>query len=585
MLKKFFKWIIRTVIVIVILIAIVATSKYISHRVPNDSVLVVTLSGSVVERGSNGVLGLVDNDQTPLNFVRRAIDRGAKDRRIVGLAVKVIDPQMDLAQAQEIAALIKSFRKTGKWTAAYIESAGDFGPGNLPYAVAAAADEVSLMPQGSLGITGVGIRELFARGTLDWIGIHPNFGAIGKYKSAGNIFTQKDFTPAQHEEDDALAGDMYNQIVAQIALERHIDPAAVKGFVDQAPLNADVSLKDKLVDHVEYEDQFTDRAKHRGGDSEHKLVDYSDYSSSGSIFASFAPGGDKLAIVYGSGAIERGQGGFDPMLSPEGNAMGADDIVAAFKSAREDDSVRGVVFRVNSPGGDVIASELIRRQVELTAAKKPVVISMSGYAASGGYWISTPAAAIIADPGTITGSIGVLGGKFNITPATQKAYLNTGAISYGANADMFDAFTDFTPAQAAVFQNQMLGDTYQYFVKIVAAGRHLSVEDVDAIAQGRVWMGDQALPIKLVDSLGTFDDALRKVKELARLDPNKEIAIEELPEQPSIIQALLSGRVNAAYALDADPARALGPIAKMIRAAIDGHAGFGAAYCPVVPML
>ncbi|MHB8380789.1 MAG: S49 family peptidase, partial [Candidatus Binataceae bacterium] len=245
MLKKFFKWVLRIVIVIVVLIAIVATSKYISHRVPDGSVLVVTLSGSVVERGSNGVLGLVgNNNETPLNFVRRAIDRGAKDRRIIGLGIKVIDPQMDLAQAQEIAALIKSFRKTGKWTAAYIESAGDFGPGNLPYVVAAAADQVSLMPQGSLGITGVGIREMFARGTLDWVGIHPNFGAIGKYKSAGNVFTQKDFTPAQHEEDDAIASDMYNQIVGQIAAERHIDQSMVKGFVDQAPLNADTSLKD-----------------------------------------------------------------------------------------------------------------------------------------------------------------------------------------------------------------------------------------------------------------------------------------------------------------------------------------------------
>ncbi|HUY27138.1 MAG TPA: signal peptide peptidase SppA [Candidatus Binataceae bacterium] len=585
MLKKILKWIIRTAVTIAVLGAIIVGSQYIAHRVSNDSVLVVKLSGSVVERGSNGVLGLIDNDETPLNFVRRAIDRGAKDHRIVGLAVEVVDPQMDLAQAQELAALIKSFAKRGKWTAAYIESAGDFGPGNLPYMVAAAANEVSLMPQGSLGITGVSIREVFARGTLDWIGIHPNFGAIGKYKSAGNIFTQKDFTPAQREEDEALAGDMFNQIVAQIAAERHLDPSAVKAFVDLAPLNAAASLNDKLIDHVEYEDQFTDRVKHHGGGAKHKLTDYAAYSGSASLLGLFTTGGDKIAVVYGSGAIERGQGGFDPMLSPEGNAMGSDDIVAAFKSAREDDSVRAVVFRVNSPGGDVIASDLIRRQVELTAAKKPVVISMSGYAASGGYWISTPAAALIADPGTITGSIGVLGGKFNLGPATQKAFLNSGAISYGANADMFDAFTDFTPAQAAMFQNQMLGDTYKYFLKIVADGRHLSVADVDQIAQGRVWTGQQALPIKLVDSLGTFDDALRKVKELARLDPNQEIAIEELPEQPGIVQALLSGRVNAAHALAANPADALEPLAKMIRAAISGSAGFGAAYCPIVPML
>lgn len=584
MLKRFYRWLIRTVIIAVVLAAIVVTSQYIAHRVPNDSILVVTLSGSVVERGSSGVLGLIGSAETPLNFVRRAIDRGRRDSRIVGLEVKVVDPAMDLAQAQAIAALIKSFGKSGKWTAAYIESAGDFGPGNLPYLVAAACDEVSMMPHESLGITGVAIREMFARGTLDWIGVHPNFAAIGKYKSAANIFTQKDFTPAQHEEDDVLAAGMYNQIVNQIAAERHLEAAAVKGFIDQAPLSTQASLKDRLIDRIEYEDQFTDRLKHRGG-GEHPFENYADYGRSHSPISLTLMGGDKIAVIYGTGAIERGQGGFNPLLSPTGNAMASDDIVTAFKTARKDDSVRGVIFRINSPGGDVTASELIRRQVELTAKKKPVVISMSGFAASGGYWISTPADAIIAEPGTITGSIGVLGGKFNVGPAAAKAYLNTGAIAYGANADMFDSFDDFTAAQAAIFQNQLLGDTYQYFLKIVANGRKLTVADVSQIAQGRVWTGEQALPLKLVDSLGTFDDALSKVKELARLNPHQAISIEELPARPSLLQSLLAGRLDAARALGSGSASAILPLTRLVHAVLTGHTGFGMAYCPVVPML
>ena len=188
----------------------------------------------------------------------------------------------------------------------------------------------------------------------------------------------------------------------------------------------------------------------------------------------------------------------------------SDDFTEAFKTAREDDSVRAVILRVDSPGGSVIASELIRHAAELTANKKPIIVSMSGYAASGGYWVSTPATFIIAEPGTITGSIGVLGGKFNLAPAAQKIYLNSGAVGRGANVEMFDEFTDFTPGQMKIFQEQMLGDTYHKFLKVVADSRHMSIDAVDTIAQGRVWTGEQAAHLKLVDQLGGFSDALER---------------------------------------------------------------------------
>jgi protease-4 len=583
MIKRFVRWIIRTVITLVVIAAIVIASDFISHRVPSDSVLVVRLTGPVVERGSNGVLGLLNTHQTPLNYVRSAVDRGIRDPRIVGLAVKIIDPEMDLAQAQELSGMIQRFQKSGKWTTAYIETAGEFDPGNLPIMVACAAGEVSIMPQGELNLVGVGVREMFARGTMDWLGIRPNFAAIGQYKTAGNIFTQTDFTPAQREEDTALVNDMYDQIVNQIAAERHLDPAAINAIVAQAPIEAAQGLKAHLVDRLEYEDQFDHRVKNHGG-VKHRMISYANYTRS-SLLGSFEGPSNKIAVVYGVGAIDRGQGGFDPLLSPGGTAMGSDDIVSAFKQAREDDSVRAVMFRINSPGGSVIASELIRRAVELTAEKKPVVVSMSGYGASGGYWVSTPAAKIIADPGTITGSIGVLGGKFNIGPATQKIHLNTGSVTRGANVEMFDMFTDFTPAQAKMFQDEILGDTYQHFLKIVAQSRKMTVEQVDQVAQGRVWTGKQALPIKLVDSLGGFDDALGAAKKLAGLPEGQPVQLEELPQQPGILQQLLSGRINEARALGLGSARGAFAFGRLMRAALDGHGGFGAAYCPVVPIM
>jgi protease-4 len=534
----------------------------------------------VVERGGTGVLGLLSKKQTALNELRNAIDRGARDPKIVGLEVKVINPEMELAQAQELVALIKSFKSHGKWTAAYIETAGESGLGNLPYVVASACDEVSLMPQGELNLMGVQLRELFMRGTLDWMGITPNFASAGQYKSAANMFTNKDFTPAQKEEDEGLAGSLYDQIVAAIAAERNLSPDTIKGLIDQAPLNADAGLKARLVDRLEYEDEFSERVKSHGG-SVHTVVDYANYARA-SLFTNLG-GGDRIAVIYGDGEIQREGEGFSPFSGPETTAMTSDDMTEAFKSARENDDVRAVILRVNSPGGSMLASELIGREVDLTAKKKPVVVSMSGYAASGGYLISIPAAKIIAEPGTITGSIGVLGGKFNFSPAAQKLYANTDAASRGANVGMFDMWTDFTPAQSKQFQYEITRN-YQYFLKLVAAGRHITVEQADAVAQGRVWTGDQALKLKLVDSLGGLDDAMAAAKGLARLAPDQPVGIIELPAQPGLLQSLSSGKMVASIT-ERPGARLVEPVIELIQAALSGHAIFSAAYCPVVPML
>src|ERR1039457_3804040 len=215
MLRKTFRWLIRIVVAAVALLVIALISESISHRVRPGSVLVVTFKGAVVERGSTNFLGMLSPKETPLNIMRVALTKGAKDPRISGLAIETIDTEMELAQAQVIATLILNFKDHGKWTAAYIATAGEMSPGNLPYLVAAATGYVSLMPEGELDLVGVGVREVFARGTLDWLGVRPNFASIGKYKSAANMFTEKDFTAGQREEDEALVGGMFDQIVSQ----------------------------------------------------------------------------------------------------------------------------------------------------------------------------------------------------------------------------------------------------------------------------------------------------------------------------------------------------------------------------------
>ena len=283
-------------------------------------------------------------------------------------------------------------------------------------------------------------------------------------------------------------------------------------------------------------------SKHYGG-HDHKVIKYSDYQH-----VSLLPHlghRDRLAVIYADGAIQQGQGGFDPLLSPSGNGVGSDDMVEALDQARDDDSVRAVVLRINSPGGSVIASELIRRAAELLAKDKPLVVSMSGYAASGGYWIAMPAAKIFAEPATITGSIGVLGGKFNIAPLMTSIGVNSAAISHGANATMFDAFSDFTPAQQQQFRDQILGETYQHFVNLVAHRRGLTPARVDQIAQGRVWTGAEAIKLKLVDGSGGLDEAIKAARELAKVPEDTKLGLLELPAPPGLLTSLMKGKMGA----------------------------------------
>jgi protease-4 len=581
MLKRLFRRLVRVVVFAAMILVVVSVARFFAHRYRPGSVIVLQLDGPLLERGGYTLVGLTQPHQTSLNLVRRALKGAENDPRITGLAVKVLDPEMELAQAQELSGLITEFSQHGKWTTAYLETAGESGYGNLPYLVASAAKEVSMMPQGEMNLLGVSIRQLFARGLLDWVKIRPELDAIGKYKDAGNIFTQKNYTAPQYEQDDALAGGMFDQIVIQTARHRHLAPDAIRAVINRAPISANEALRVRLLDRLEYEDQFDERVKHYRGEH-HDLIDYDSYTP---LNQSWLPSHSKIAIVYGVGAIERGASSYDPVLSPGSTSMGSDDMAEAFKKARDDSSIRAVVFRINSPGGSVIASELIRHQVELCASKKPVVISMSAYAASGGYWIATPGAQIFADPGTITGSIGVLGGKFDLSGAAQAIGLNTAAVMRGRNAEMFDPFTGFTPSQAELFHNQILGETYEYFLKLVAERRRLTLNQVNDIAQGRVWTGEQAVQNKLVDKLGGFDEALNQAKILARMGPEERVQLVELPSQPGLLARLLTRRIYGEAQLSPALPHVLEPLFRLARAASVSRGLIGQAYCPLVPVL
>jgi protease-4 len=585
MLRRILRWILRAAATVLVLFIIAIVVDYFTHRVPSNAVLEIKLTGTLVERGNTNWLGaLRGTDQTALNNVRSAIHNAERDQRIVGLSLKVIDPEMEMAQAQEIADAVAGFAKKGKWTAAYIETAGEFALGNLAYMVASPAGEVSMMPQGELNLVGIGMQEIFLRGALDWVGVRPDLYAIGKYKTAANMFLDKQMNDAQREADEGLIKSLYGQLTARIAAQRHLEQSAVIALINQAPFTAADGLRNRLIDKLEYEDQFDDRIKNRDG-TKHETVDYLSYVRPRFLSGLHAAGG-RIAVVYGSGEIDRGKGGYDPLLSPGGSSMGSDTMSDAFEQVRDDDSIKAVIFRIDSPGGSVVASELIRREVELTAKKKPLVVSMSGYAASGGYWVSTPAIKIIADPGTVTGSIGVLGGKFNVAPALAKLGVNTDSVSEGDNVTMFDSFTDFTPAQTAMLRDRMLGDVYKQFVQRVAQSRHLSVDQVEKIAQGRVWTGEQALTFKLVDQLGDFDAALKEAKTQAKLPLDKPVELVSLPRQPSLVEQVLgAGAVDSRAALGGALSGVLAPWLRLLREERIQSGAAGALYCAHLPFV
>jgi protease-4 len=433
-----------------------------------------------------------------------------------------------------------------------------------------------------LNLVGIGIQEMFLRGALDWIGVKPELYAIGKYKTAANMFVDKAMTPAQREADEGLINNMFEQLITQIAAQRHLENATVQSLVNKAPLTPQDGIQAHLLDKVEYEDQFDDRVEKWGG-AEHETVDYLSYVRSKML--GFKAGA-KIAVVYGSGEIDRGEGGYDPLTSPGGASMGSTTMSDAFEQVRNDDSIKAVIFRIDSPGGSVVASELIRREVELTANKKPLVVSMSGYAASGGYWISTPAAKVFADPGTITGSIGVLGGKFNVAPAMAKLGVTTESVSRGDNFTMFDSFTDFTPQQEATMRDRLLGDVYKQFVKRVAQSRHLSVDQVEKVAQGRVWTGQQALSFKLVDQLGDFDAALKEAKRRANIPADQAVDLVSLPRRPGVIEQLMgAGGVSSNTVVSGALIRLAAPWFRVLREQRVQSGAAGWLYCAHLPFV
>jgi protease-4 len=392
------------------------------------------------------------------------------------------------------------------------------------------------MPSTSLDLNGVATYELFLRGTLDKIGAYPDLHHIGDYKTAVNTFTERQMTPAHREMTESLNRDMYEQLVRDIAMARKKTVAEMRAIIDQGPFSPENALRAGLVDDLAYEDQLDDRVPELRETDGRRRMEGSEYQRVNPRSAGFSPR-SRIAVIYAVGAITSGKSGYDPA---SGATAGAETIVEQIRRVRDDDSVRAIVLRVDSPGGSATASDVIWRELMITRDQnpaRPLVVSMSDLAASGGYYIAMPGHVIVAQPATLTGSIGIFSGKFVTSGTLEKLGVTHETVKSGRNADLTSPFSPFSEDQRAKLLDYMQG-FYENFVEKAAAARHTTPEKIDAVAQGRVWTGQQAKQHGLVDELGGLTDAVEIAKQRAKIPAEEEVEVVVYPPRRSIYEAL-----------------------------------------------
>ena len=498
---------------------------------PGTIVLRIDLSGHLADGAeANSLSQLVLGAKPRLRDVLDAFDRAAGDPRVKGVYARLDGDSLGLATVQEVRDAIRDLRAKGKFAIAFADSFGEFGPGTRPYYLATAFDEVWLQPLGSVGLIGLHSQTPFMRGALDKLGVVPSFAHREEYKTAMNSFTETAMTPPQREEVEALLSASRGLIVRGIADGRKLAEEQVATLIDRGPFMADEAKAAGLVDHIGYRDEAIAQARQRAGAGA-ELVSVKRYlDGAGHPHDS----GAKIALIYGTGLITAGGGNANPLLG--GAELSAREVARAFRSAARDADVRAIVFRIDSPGGSAVASETIWREVVRARAHgKPVIVSMGNLAGSGGYYIAAPADKIVAEPATLTGSIGILAGKFVITELLRKLGVTADAAQRGANAGMFSDFEDFSPAGRKRL-DALLDSVYAGFKQRVADGRHLSEGQVEAVAKGRVWSGEEAKAKGLVDALGGYDVAFRLAREAAKIPDGQPFKLVVFPPAKSTIE-------------------------------------------------
>ena len=515
--------------------------------------ILVAAVGILVSRGGGALPGekiltltldrpVHDYQETPsFSWIRRGspqsmadlwagLARARNDPQVVGLSVYLRNARFGFGKAQELRYLLESFQESERFVNCFLETAGEGTNGTLAYFLVSACDHITLAPLGDINLVGLFSDAFFLKGTLDKLKIETDLSHAGQYKSAAEQFTNTAHSPAAEEALSSVLDDLFDQIVTAIAEDRDLTVEAVRDLIDRAPLTADEALQEGLVDSLGYPDEYEDSLSELFSE-EPRLVALSDYAPPGIPLAA-----SRVAVVFTQGTIVRGSNGTDPWSQQR--FAGSETLGAILRELADDPGVPAVILRVDSPGGSALASDLMLREVIRLAERKPLVVSMSDVAASGGYYIASMATGIVAEPTTITGSIGVVGGKFVLRRFQEDLLgITHDTLARGANADFFSSLDHFSPEQALHYE-RLMGRIYDAFVGHVAEGREMTRAAVEAVAQGRIWTGRQALDNGLVDQLGGLDVALDLARQQAGLETGESIAIDFYPRPPSLMDFL-----------------------------------------------
>jgi protease-4 len=494
--------------------------------IADNSVLVLRLSGELPEKPPVELPDFLSSGTPPVTMtaIWRSLESAAGDPHIKAVVLEPEGISAGWAKLQEIRMDVEKFRKSGKPVFAYLRQ-----PGAREYYIATAADRMILGPAEPLMLKGLRAELMYFKGTLDKLGVSVDVEHAGKYKDFGDMFTRNNMSPETREVTNSLVDNLYANLVGGIAAGRKKTPDQVRATIDQGPFTAPQALKAGLVDALLFEDQMWGEVKDRLK-VDPKKVSLATYSK-------VPPAGAKsqIAIVVGQGDIVRGQPGDDGAGENMLTSYGFNHLL---KLVENDSTIKGVVVRIDSPGGEVTASDEIWRQMNVLSKKKPLVISMSDAAASGGYYMALTGDPIVAYPGTITGSIGVVFGKPDLHGLYDKVGITKDSVQRGAHADIDSDYTPLTPDERKILR-EGIDESYRDFVSKVAQARHRPFDQIEPLAQGRVWLGSQAKANGLVDQVGGLDAAVEMVKQRAKIPTGERVGIQLYPGKRSIFDLLM----------------------------------------------
>ncbi len=497
--------------------------------VRSNSYLEINLSGGLEEKSSPDVFMTFFGISPPLSMhdIWLSFQKAKRDNRIQAIVLRLGALQCGWAKINELRDLVVEFRKTGKKVYATIEESLD---ADKEYFLATACDRIILHPSGIMLANGIGGYFPFFKRGLEKLGIEYEVENIEEYKTAMNEFTKEGFTPSHQEMMESIYGDIYSNYVRTIALARGKSEQEIKALLDYGFFQGPKAKEAGMVDDVLYEDELQELLQERG--RRLNKISQERYSkinpSSLGLYR-----GRKIALIYGMGTILTGEGMYQ--------IMGGSTVARWIRQARRDESIEAIVFRIDSPGGSAVGSDVIWREVVLAKREKPIVVSMSDLAGSGGYWIAMSAHKIIAQPQTWTGSIGVIWGKPNMAKFYEKLGVSAERLTFGDKADIFSTFRKWTPEERALIKKEMSW-TYEQFLTKVAEGRKMTKEEVHKIGRGRVWTGNQAREIGLVDELGGLSKAIDLAKDLAGIPAAEQVKLVVQPKKVSFFDMFFGRR-------------------------------------------